>query len=240
MIAATRRGASRWTAWPAPRTTSSVASGIADAHLRRDRLELRVALADHQRHRHRQLAQPVPDRWERPGAQTAERACEPGGSVPQPIAARRLRARCPAGRPTRASRPSAPRTLRCSSARARPATRSSASPTRLALRRIRESRAAADQHQPLDALRRPEREVQRQPAAHRVPDERERPRVEVAQVGDRGLERDRLARRRRAVATDIGRERPIAFAELRQRTGSQLAPVCVKPWSSTSVGKPAS
>ena len=78
-----------------------------------------------------------------------------------------------------------------------------------------------------------ERRVQRDPAAHRVARERERAVGERAQVGVAGGERGRPRAGERAVAAEVRRERPVACRQRARRTGCQLRPVWVKPWSRT-------
>ena len=53
-----------------------------------DRAELLVALADHERHGHRELAQAVPQRRHRAGPEAAQRGGEPRGRVAQPVRVR--------------------------------------------------------------------------------------------------------------------------------------------------------
>jgi 2-succinyl-5-enolpyruvyl-6-hydroxy-3-cyclohexene-1-carboxylate synthase len=86
---------------------------------------------------------------------------------------------------------------------------------RIPLDWTRDPRAGADQDQAIDPRyeRRRERRVQSQPSAHRVPDEREPGRPELGQVAEHRLERHRLSLARGPVATNVGRERTVAFPE---------------------------
>ncbi len=92
----------------------------------------------------------------------ARPACSAGGPRGQPPGRRR------AGRRARACAPSARRTPRSSSARARSASASSSARRARPLGGVREPGARADQHEPLDALGQRERDVERDPPAHRV------------------------------------------------------------------------
>ena len=89
IAAATSSGCSSCTAWPAPSTTTTWQSGIAPAIRSGDRAELRVALADHQRDRHRELAEPIPQRRHHAGAEPAQRGGETVRRVAQPVGVRR-------------------------------------------------------------------------------------------------------------------------------------------------------
>jgi len=72
------------------KTEPSDGRTVADllGHLMRDRLELVVALANHQLHRDVELLEPLPQRGQGPGAQAAQRRRQPGGRVPQPVLVR--------------------------------------------------------------------------------------------------------------------------------------------------------
>ena len=85
------------------------------------------------------------------------------------------------------------------------------------LGRVGDPGAGSDQCQPLDAPGERGREcgVERDPPAHRVPDEREARWSQRRQVVEHGLQRDRLSPGRGAVPADVGRERPVAFRQRR-------------------------
>ena len=200
-------------------------------HLVADRLELPIALADDQRHRHRQLAEPVPQRRQRAGPQPAQRPRQTRRRVAQPIGLNLSPHTRLAGQPAPASGPTAWRTPRWSTPRSRPPAPVRPQP-RLALASIGDPRARPDQHQPLNPLRQRQRDMQRDPPPHRVADQANRAGANPGEVADHRVERHRLGRRRRAVPADVRRHR--AVAPSRATTGSQLAPVWVNPWRSTT------
>ena len=89
-----------------------------------------------------------------------------------------------------------------------------------ALGRVREARARADQHEPLDERAERERGVQRDPAAHRVAGERDGPpSASARRYASHGVERGRAPLGEVAVAGQVGRERPVPS---RQRMGDRL------------------
>ena len=96
-------------------------------------------------------------------------------------------------------------------------------PARLALGRVGESRARADEDQALDETGQRERGVERDPAAHRVAGQREALATDGARVrGDRG-ERGGAPLGRLAVAREVRRHRAIASAEFRDGPPPALA-----------------
>ncbi len=118
-----------------------------------------------------------------------------------------------AGRRAPGSAPTSARTPRSSSARSSSASRSSVARRSRALHGIGDPGAGADQDQSVDPVGELERDVQRDPATHRVADQRERARRLRGDVTDHVLEIDRLGVRRRAVAADVRSQRTVAFAE---------------------------
>ena len=127
MRSATRAGASRWTAWPAPGTTATIASGIAAAisfAIARNFASRSPAISVD---RHPQLGEPVPQRRQRAGAEPAQRGGEPGRRVAQPVGVGPPPRRPAAGRPAqRRLRPARGERLDRHPARRRRRARSSA------------------------------------------------------------------------------------------------------------------
>ena len=151
IASAARAGASRCTAWPAPGTTTTSASGSRGPYPHAIALNFAVALAGDQRDRHAQLAKPVPQRRQRAGAEAAERAGEPGRGVAQPVGMRPA-LRPPAAAPRApASAPSARELLDAHLLDLVGEAVIGGAALR-ALGGVGDPGAGADQHQPLDAL----------------------------------------------------------------------------------------
>ena len=185
-------------------------------HLLGDRAELGVALADHEHDRHRQLAEPAPQRVHRAAAEPTQGGGEPGRRVTQPVGVcggrdprilpREQRLRAPLlGERLDADRLDPVGQLRVGL------------PPLLALGHVRDPRAGPDQHEPLDQPREGERGVESDPAAHRVAHKRARAVGERPHVGRARSERRRTPFGGVAVAREVGRQRAIASAERRDR-----------------------
>ena len=198
-----RRPATTWTR--ASRSRSAIRSAIARNFV--------VALPHDELDGHRQLAQPVPQRAAsrpvprprsaaaRPGAVLRRRSASACSAIPRGIPAN---SGCAAHSRAKASTPIA--SIRSASA-------SSAAAALLALGRVGEPRARADEHEPPDPGADRERGVQRDPAAHRVARERERRVGERAQVGVAGGERGGAAPGELAVAGQVRRDGAVACPE---------------------------
>ena len=78
--------------------------------------------------------------------------------------------------------------------------------------RVLDARGRRDEHEPADALGLRERDVQRDPPAHRVARERERSRHEARRRRRRRRHVDRPPRAGGAVPAQVGRQRPVGFA----------------------------
>ena len=171
-----------------------------------------------------------------PGPDPAQRRREAGRVVARDV---RPRQRCAAGGSSPAN--SGWASQRSANASMPPASISSASAASAARRAARscvvlDPGGRRDEDQPADALGRGERDVQRDPAAHRVPAERRsaaaprpaRPAVIASNVTGRAPARDPWPRR-------SGSERRIAFARpARATTGSQPRPVPANPCRRTT------
>ena len=105
-------GASRCTACPAPGTTTTRASRNRPRHPLRNRAELRVALPHHQRHRHRDLPQAVPQRPHDAGAHPAQHRRQPARGLAQALGVRRRRHLVALAGEQLPRRPTRPRTSR--------------------------------------------------------------------------------------------------------------------------------
>ncbi len=81
----------------------------------------------------------------------------------------------------------------------------------LAVALVVDARGARHEHEPPDARRGLERDVQGDPPAHRVAAQVEAGRRRGQDIGHAGLERDRPQVTRRAVAAQVGGQRPIAL-----------------------------
>jgi hypothetical protein len=185
-------------------------------HLLCDGAELGVTLADHQRDGDRQLAEPAPQRLHHAGAQAAQSGREAGGRVAQTVG-------MGGGRDTRVlageQRLRAPllgERLDADALDPLGQLLVGAAP-RLALGRVGEAGAGADEHEPLHQPGLRQRGVERDPAAHRVADQRARAAGQRAHVRGAGRERCGPPLRGQAVAREVGGERAIASAERRDR-----------------------
>jgi hypothetical protein len=162
--------------------------GQSGPHPGTDCAELVVAVADHDRHRKRQLAEPAAEPGLPPGAERAQARGKTPRRTGEPLAAKvgasgvgqpreRGKERHPLpgtdeGREALALEPAGERLVGASPAGA--------------LLRAREARRRAFEEQSLDALRMCHRNGERKPSAHRVTDEREsRDRDRVERLNDK-------------------------------------------------------
>ena len=181
-----------------------------------ERPELRVALADDQRHGDRQLREAVPQRLHDACAEAAQRGGEAGGRLREAHLARvggderRLIGEQRQRGPVRGERldPLPLDALR---------ERIVGGAAGVALHGVGDAGRRADEDQARDAVGRGERKCERDPAAHRVAGERGAGGHHGEHVGVDRREVDRSQLRRVAMAADVGRERAIAFAERRDR-----------------------
>ena len=168
-------------------------------------------LAGEDRRRHRQLAQAVPQRRHRAGAHAR--------AGPRPARAGRCaagpRARCAAavGRRAGEERLRGPAVGELLDGRAvgEGGEALVVGAARGALGLVRDAGGGGDEHEALDALGRRQRDVLRDPAAHRVAAQDEALGRRGEHVGHAGLEGHRPRVARVAVAAQVGRQRRIAF-----------------------------
>ena len=134
-----------------------------EAHPPGDRAELRVALADDQRHRHRELAEAVPQRRHRAGAEPAQLGGVLGGAAAEPVGVRGGGDLRRLVREQRLRRPLARERLgpdRLDPPRERLVGR----PPRRALAVVGHARAGRDEHEPPHPPGEPQRQREREPA----------------------------------------------------------------------------
>ena len=85
----------------------------------------------------------------------------------------------------------------------------------LAQHGIGDPRTGADQHQARDPLWNRQRQMQGDPPSHRVTDHRERGRRERGDVPEHGSQIDGHGVGGAPVTAEVGRQRPVAFSQLR-------------------------
>ena len=244
IAAATAAGASSASAWPAPGTIVSVARGQRGGEPPAERDELRVALAGQHDDRHRQLAEALPQRRHRAGADPAQRR----GEV--------LGLRCAGGRRARPPRPRATAPANSGCAPQRSATSaidravasihaaSASSAARRARRARRRPRSRPSSRRARAASRARDARARRAARAARPsssPRARSGPRARPTTSRTQAAMSIGRRERRRAVAAQVGRQRR---GSVRRRGGApprpSRDPVCVKPCSRRSgSGTPA-
>ena len=163
-----------------------------------------------------QLAEPAPQRLHDAGAEPAQGGRQAGRRVAQPVGVRGGRDARLLAREQRLGAPLLGERLDAD--RLDPVGQLGVGAAALlALGRVGDARARADEHEPLDEAGQRERRVQRDPPAHRVAHERARPVGQRAHVGGARRERGRAPLGGLAVAGEVGRQRAIASAERRDR-----------------------
>ncbi|MEA2211844.1 MAG: 2-succinyl-5-enolpyruvyl-6-hydroxy-3-cyclohexene-carboxylate synthase [Solirubrobacteraceae bacterium] len=178
-----------------------------------DGAELLVAGPDDQRDGQRQFIEPVPQRGQRACPQAAERPRQPGDRAAQPIGvdlSRHL------GGQTGEDGCPGPLTGKLADRHPLQALgkRLVGLAARRALGGIGEAGAGADQDQALDALGHGQRDVQRDPTAHRVAGQGKAGRRRPPQIGHHAVEVDRRATGRRTMPPDVGSQGPVAFVQV--------------------------
>ncbi len=188
---------------PDARNDDHLSVGYRRGHLLGDRREFLIALSGEERDGHLQLPESLPERWQRAWAETAQRAGQSRGLIAQAVGVD-IRGyvgglvghHCCCG-PGAGELLNAQQLDLVSELRV-------GGPASSSLPWIGDPRACSNQNQALYPRAQGERNVQRDPAPHRVSNQREADRLQPGEVIDYRIDRDGLHARGAPVAPDVG------------------------------------